>query len=312
LEGVNSGLMLNLNQLRAFYEVAKTQNVRQASKRLFVSQPAVSNQIKMFEESCGLNLFKRQGRRIIITDIGRIFLNRCHALFDLEKVIENDIQEFHNLQIGVLKVGTVKAFAQYILGRYVNRFHSLYPGIKFSLDEGNSHEIGMSLLRFENEIAIIGKIPGLNGVEFLPFFTERVLLFARQDHPLVKKKQGIRFDELKGHPIIIKHTGSGTRHVVDAVFFRHAFPPHIMLETSNVGFLRQIIEQGECAAFLAETEFNKEFNTEDCRMIPIIDEEINLEVNIAYLEGQLLSPAAKAFLELVTRDSGKMNFSQRQ
>jgi len=80
--------MLNFNQLRAFYEVAKTQNVREASKRLFVSQPAVSNQIKSFEESCALSLFKRQGKRIIITDIGRMLLNQCHALFESAPPVE--------------------------------------------------------------------------------------------------------------------------------------------------------------------------------------------------------------------------------
>ena len=295
--------MLNFNQLRAFYEVAKTQNVRQASKRLFVSQPAVSNQIKAFEESCGLNLFKRRGRRIIITDMGRILLNHCHALFDLEKVIEKDIQGFHNLQIGVLKVGTVKAFAQYILGRYINRFHSLYPSITFALNEGSSHEIGSSLLRFENEIAIIGKVPDLNGIDFMPFFTERIVLFALPDHPLAAKGQGIRFNDLKGQPIIMKHAGSGARHVLDAAFSRHGFAPNILLETDNVGFIRQIIQQGECVAFLAETAFDAEFNNEGFRMIPILDEEINLEVKIAYLAGQPLSPAASAFLELILEET---------
>jgi len=300
--------MLNFNQLRAFYEVAKSQNVREASKKLFVSQPAVSNQIKSFEEFCSLSLFKRKGRRIVITDMGRRLLNQCHALFDLEKGIEKEIEGLRNLQIGVLKVGTVKIFAQHILARYINKFHSLYPNVTFSLDEGSSREIGMSLLRFENELGIMGKVPGLNGIEFLPLFTENVVFFAAQDHPLSVKKQGIRFHELKGQSIVMRQLGSGTRYTIDQVFARHGFAPNILLETGNVGCLKQIVNQGECVAFLPETAFIGEFKNERFRKIPIIDEKISMEVKIAYLKGQPLSPAADAFLKLLMEDSKEDGF----
>ena len=201
--------MLNLNQLRAFYDVAKTQSVRQALTKLFVSQPAVSNQIKAFEEFCGLSLFKRQNRRIVITDIGRILLNHCHTLFDFEKVIEKDIQGFHNLQIGVLKVGTVKAIAQYILARYLDRFHSLYPSITFALDEGCSREIGMSLLRFKNEITVIGEMSDLNGVRFIPLCTEKIVLFAAPGHPVIPRGRGRIPGNLLDHAAIGIKPGVG-------------------------------------------------------------------------------------------------------
>ena len=302
--------MLNFNQLRAFYEVAKLQNVKEASKILCVTQPAVSNQIKAFEEFCDLSLFKRHGRRLIITDTGRMLLKRCHILFDLEKQIEKDIQGLHNLQIGVLKVGTSKVFAQYILTPYIDRFYSSYPNITLVLEEGNSKEIGMSLLRFENELGIIAKVPDLNGVELIPLFNEKIVLFAPPDHPLVGKKQGIKFHELKEQPVIMKDPGSGTRHVVSQAFSRHGLAPHTLLETSNVGVIKQMVYKGECVAFLAEGTLIEEFKNKRFRMIPIIDEELHLEVNIAHLKDQPLSPAANAFLKLLVEDTKKNGFSR--
>ena len=295
--------MLNFNQLRAFYEVAKTQNVREASKKLFVSQPAVSNQIKSFEESCGLSLFKRQGKRLVITDIGLMLLNQCHILFDLEKNIEKDIQGLHKLKIGVLKVGTSKAFAQHIIARHISRFHFLYPNITFALDEGSSKEIGKSLLRFENELAIIAEVTDLNNVEFIFLFKEKIMLFAPTGHPLVAKKKGIRFHELKGQPIVMRDKGSGTRYVVEQAFSRHGLTAHTLLETGNVDCIKQMVDQGECVAFLAEIALAEELKNKRFQMIPIIDEELNLEVKIGYVKGQQLSPAAKAFLKLVVEDS---------
>lgn len=291
--------MLNFNQLRAFYEVAKLENVREASKILCVTQPAVSNQIKSFEEFCDLTIFKRPGKRLILTDMGRMILKHCHILFDLEKKIENDIKALHNLQIGVLKVGASKVFAQYLMTPYIDKFHTSYPKITFVLDEGNSRDIGMSLLRFENELGIIARVPDLNGVEFLPIHNFKIVLFASPDHPLAAKSQGIRFHELEGQPIIMKDKGSGARHVVSEVFSRHGLTPNTLLETSNIGVIKQMVSQGECVAFLTEGAVIEDIKNKRLRIIPIIDEEIHVEVIIAYLKDQPLSPAANAFLELI-------------
>lgn len=290
--------MLNFNQLRAFYEVAKLENVSKASRILCVTQPAVSNQIRSFEEFCELSLFKRQGKRLRLTDMGRMILKHCYILFDLEKKIENDIRSLHDLQIGILKVGTSKVFAQYLMTPYLEKFHTSYPKITFVLDEGNSRDIGMSLLRFENELGIIAKVPELNGLEFLPLRKDKIVLFASPNHPLTAKSQGIKFQELQGQPVIMKGTGSGTRHVISEVFSRQGLTPNILLETSNIGVIKQMVNQGECVAFLTEGAVIEEIKNKRLRIIPIIDEEIHVEVIIAYLKDQPLSPAANAFLEL--------------
>ena len=86
--------MLNFNQLRAFYEVAKLENVREASKILCVTQPAVSNQIKSFEEFCDLTIFKRPGKRLILTDMGRMILKHCHCITYKSAFLKSEHQKY--------------------------------------------------------------------------------------------------------------------------------------------------------------------------------------------------------------------------
>jgi len=291
--------MLNFNHLRTFYEVAKLENVRAASEKLFISQPAVSKQIKSLEDFCGTNLFKRQGRRIVLSDFGRMLMNKCSAIFDLERDIENFIKAFRDLKIGVLKVGTAREFAQFTLAEHIRKFHSLYPGITFSLEEANSKEIAMRLLRLENEIGIISRVPELKQLEFIPFFTEKIVLFASPKHPLTTKEQGINFHDLKGQPLVLKPKQSGTRAALDKTFCRHGFKPHIFIETSNPECIKQIVDQGDCLAFMALSSLIHEFQKGRFRMIPIINEEINMDVTVAYLRDQPLSPSAKAFIKLL-------------
>jgi DNA-binding transcriptional LysR family regulator len=88
--------MINLNQLRAFYQAAKCQNVSVAAQQLFVSQPAVTAQIKLFEDSCGLRLFKKKGRHLYLTDEGKTLFNYARKIFEYERKIEDAVGLKHS------------------------------------------------------------------------------------------------------------------------------------------------------------------------------------------------------------------------
>lgn len=291
--------MINFNHLKVFYEVAKSQKIVEASKRLCVTQPAVSTQIKLFEESCNLCLFKRNGRRILLTKSGHILLQLCHQFFDLGKKIEDSIKDLQEAKIGILEFGTTKTGVRYLLPPYINTFHALYPDVKFILDEGDSREMARSLLKFQNELVVVSKVEELNGVKYEPFLKERVLLFASPDHPLAKKKKGILFHELEGQSIIMRDTGSGTHEIVKEAFLRRGMKPHMLLEISNVDCIKQIVEKGKDLSFLVNFALEEELMKGSFRIIPIIDETFYLDIYIAYLDDQPLSPAAKAFLNIL-------------
>lgn len=291
--------MINFNQLRAFYEVAKSQSVKDASNNLCVSQPAVSAQIKSFEEFCNLSLFKRKGRKLVLSEAGHLLLQYSRQFFELEKKFEGVIKDLHELRIGILKIGTSKTYARYMVPPHIHRFHLRYPDVKIILDEGSSMQMGRSIVKLRNELAIIGKVEELTGVEFVPFTREKIVLFVSPDHPFAKKRGGIQFKELEGLPIIMRDEGSGTQKLVKEAFSRHGIMPHTLLETGNLGCIKDLVSSGEGLSFLVHSALNEDLKKRRFRIIPILDEEICLEVKIAFLKDQPLSPAAKAFLEIL-------------
>jgi len=100
--------MINFNQLRIFYQTAKYQNCTVAAQKLFITQPAVTAQIKTFEESCNLRLFKKRGRKIYLTDEGKILYEYTKKVFEYEKEIEDAIEDMRELKVGILRLGTTK------------------------------------------------------------------------------------------------------------------------------------------------------------------------------------------------------------
>jgi len=138
--------MINFNQLRIFYQTAKYQNCTVAAEKLFISQPAVTAQVKAFQEFCNLKLFKKMGRKIYLTDEGKSLYEYVRKVFEYEKEIEDTIEDMRLLKKGVLRLGTTKTYALSYMPFFISRFRQSYPHIKIHLDEGSSLQMANSLL----------------------------------------------------------------------------------------------------------------------------------------------------------------------
>jgi DNA-binding transcriptional LysR family regulator len=287
--------MLNFNQLRVFYYAAKNLNFTAAANELFITQPAVTFQMKAFEEFCNLKLFKKRARRLFLTDEGRALFEYAEKIFKYEKEIENAIEDMRELKRGVLSLGTTKAYARYFMPLMLSIFHKNYPNIKIQLNEGSSLDMTYSLLDFKIEVAVIAKAGELPEVNFFPFSKEEMAVIVAPDHHLTKKKN-VSFEKLAAEPFIMKEKGSGTRKLVDQGFANINREPNILMETSNTEFIKQLVQRGEGVSFLVREAVAAELGEKKLVEVPLKGRKIFLDVSIAYLKAQVLSPPAKAFV----------------
>ena len=158
-------------------------------------------------------------------------------------------------------------------------------------------------MTFKNEIVIIAKILTHPGVRFLPLSREAIVAIAHPEHPLAGRAT-VTAEELAHERIIMKEGGSGTRYLIDDLFFRANLTPNIVMETSNTEFIKMEVQRGEGIAFLVESAVLMELEQGHFISLPIHDETLFLNVSIAYLEDQKLSPPAKAFLETLSNLGG--------
>ncbi len=292
--------MLNLNQLRFFYEAARSQNFTVAARKLFVSQPAVTAQIKQFEDQATLKLFKKRGRKIYLTDEGKTLFEYVKRLFEYELQVEHVIEDLKKLKRGVLRLGTTKTYARYFMSAILSTFCETYPQVKIFLDEGNSLNIMQSLLTFQNEIAVIAHIEDDPRIRIIPFCQEELVLILAANHPL-GKKENLGVEALAREPLIMKETGSATRKIINDLFIGKKLVPNILMESGNTEFIKQVVQRGEGISFLVRSSVLSELNEKKLIERPIRGENLYLTVNIAYLDGQELSRSAQAFLEIITK-----------
>jgi DNA-binding transcriptional LysR family regulator len=300
--------MINLNQLRAFYQAAKCQNVSVAAQQLFVSQPAVTAQIKLFEDSCGLRLFKKKGRNLYLTDEGKTLFNYARKIFEYERKIEDAVGQMKELKKGSLRLGSARTYARYFMPFLLTGFRNAYPHIKIHFDEGSSLEMIHSLIDLKNEVVIIAKAEDHPNIAFIPFSREELVLILPPNHHLANK-DSIRLEQIAEEPIIMKDPGSGTRKLVDELFEKRNCTPNILMETGDAEIIKLLVQHGEGVSFLVKEAVAVELQEKKLVTVSLKKDPIFLDVCIAYLKKQPLSAPAQAFLtSLESLGTKKMRF----
>jgi DNA-binding transcriptional LysR family regulator len=272
-------MMINFNQLRIFYQTAKYQSCTVAAQKLFITQPAVTAQIKAFEDSCNLRLFKKKGRKIYLTDEGKTLFEYAKKVFEYEKEIENAIEDMRELKKGVLRLGTTKTYARAYMPLFISKYRQSYPKIRIYLNEGSSLEMTNSVLDFKNELVIVAKVEENPQIHCVPFCQEEIVVLLPPDHDIAKKKSA--------------------RNRLNETFAQKGLVPNILMETNNTDFIKQLVHRGDGISFLVKAAVSKELENKELVTIPIEDCQIFTAVNIAYLKNQHLSTPAQAFLDIL-------------
>jgi DNA-binding transcriptional LysR family regulator len=297
--------LINFNQLRAFHEAAKTQNFSLAARSLHVTQPAVTAHIRALEQSLGVKLFRKRGRRVVLSDTGALLFRYSLEVFELEKKMEQAIMEVRQLERGLLKIGTSKTYARRLMPPLMTRFHAAFPKVRMVLDEGSSREMCRTVLELKNELAVVARMSDVKGLTFVPFRREKVSLYGAPGHALAGRTE-LSVAELEDQLVIMREEGSGIQRLVRDFFETRGVTPNVLIETGNIEFIKEMVERGDALSFLVESSVVEEVEQGLLVAIPLADEELTLDVTIAYVEDSDLSPAAAAFLEILLKEGAEL------
>ena len=290
--------MLNLNQLRAFYEMARALNFSVAAEKLSVTQPAISKQVKCLEEFCDLRLYRKKREKIFLTDEGKKVFVYATQIFEMERQLEQVIIGFKNLRHGSLRIGTTKTYARWFIPPLLSIFQKQFPNVIIELDEGSSLEMSKSVTEFRNSLAIVAKIENDPDIQFDKLMEEEVVLVAAPDHPLSDRGR-IDFFNLKGVPIVMKEVGSGTRKLVEEQFSKQNTKPNIVAQTSNMEFIKQMVKKDKALSFVVKGAVEHELSEGQLVGIPTGKKRLLLEIYFAYHKHYELPYTARSFFEFV-------------
>jgi len=178
----------SLEQIRSFAEVAETEHISRAAASLYLTQAAVTQQVRHFERAVGLQLLERDGRRIRLTDAGRSLAEACRGALRAIQVMDDTAKAIRELEAGSLHVGASPTCATYYLPTHLAEFTRRHPAVKLDVAVAPTMELNRRVLAGSLDCALIeGEAsPGLTSIELSP---DELILVAHPDHPLSQLKR---------------------------------------------------------------------------------------------------------------------------
>lgn len=300
---------LNLRQLKAFYYAARCGSITLAAERLYVTQPAVSMQIKALEDQYSVQLFLRGKKKLELTDMGKRLFQSASKIFGLVAEAEQLLCQASESVVEVLRIGSTKTLVRYVLAPHIARFRELFPRVQIHIDEGSSQEMVWSVLEKRNDLAIAGRVPYDGRLDVLPYAQHEVVLLVAPSHRLWAKEK-VSVEDLRGENVILREKGSGTRHLVEKILDGTDIVGSAYIESGNVDFIKELVRTGNGITMLARMGVDQDVSSGRLRIVPIEGGPFQLYSDIVINRERVLSKADRAFLNVLLEgkyDPGRLD-----
>ena len=203
--------MSTIKQMKAFVMVSDLKSFTGAAELMFMTQPAVSSQIKALEEDIGLALIHRNDKKVELTEAGKEFYRESKSVLSAYERAMEVMDEFRGLKRGRLAVGASTIPGEYLLPKYIGAFRREYPGIQVALTVADTEAVLDMLTGRKIDLAVVGARNEQQGVEFLPFVEDELVLIAAAGKEIPAT---LHCRELVGLDFVVREKGSGTQMAV--------------------------------------------------------------------------------------------------
>ncbi|HEU5442694.1 MAG TPA: LysR family transcriptional regulator [Steroidobacteraceae bacterium] len=289
---------MNLHHLSIFAAVAGTGSLTASARKLHISQPALSRELKTFEARLGVTLFERHSRGMRLTQAGQVLHHYAKRLFELEQTAEATLREIAGARRGRLAIGASNTIGTYVLPRLLAAFRLQRPEVQVSVFVGNTEQVseGVDDMRFN-----LGFIEGplhRAGLNAAIFQQDEIVPVAAPGHPLLRKRRLTPAD-VSGQPLLVRESGSGTRELVAAALTRHGVVQGRTMELGNTEALKRAVIHGGGIAWLPRICMASEVRAGTLRELPVRELTIVRPLMVLSRDGAPVEPAAAAFLQLL-------------
>jgi DNA-binding transcriptional LysR family regulator len=293
-----------LKQLQTFLEVARQRSVSKAAERLFVTQPAVSMQIRQLEDAFGLALLEPVGRNIRLTQAGEAFCLHAQAAMGQLKDLEASMAGFVGLKRGRIDLAVVST-AKYFVPMLLMHFGKLLPDIDIQLRIDNRENVLGLLTRNEADLVIMGRAPEPLDCEATAFARNPLGIVAAPDHVLVRRRQ-LPFSALGEQRFLVREPGSGTRAAMERLFTQHQTPLNVAMEMPSNETIKQAVMAGMGLSFLSLRTVRHELASGHMALLDVAGMPMVGNWYITHLHHKRLAPAAQAFKAFLIEQGGPL------
>ena len=295
---------ITMRQLKVFETAARLLSFTRAAKELFLTQPAVSMQIKQLESQLDLRLFEQLGKRMYLTEAGKEVLAYARSIGQQVDELEIVLNRIKGLGGGRLRI-SVATTANYFIPSLLGSFSRRYPDVVVTLDVTNRETLLRQLNENTVDLVIMGQPPADADVAAEPFLDNPLVVVAPVGHPLARKKK-IPLTQVQEEIFLVREPGSGTRIAMERFFSERGMKLKTGMEVGSNEAIKQSVQAGLGLGLLSRATIEQELALKRLAVLDVADFPIMRHWYVVHRLGKRLSPVAQAFRDFVLAEAKRL------
>jgi aminoethylphosphonate catabolism LysR family transcriptional regulator len=282
------------SQLKAFHYVAQHGGFSRAAEALFLSQPAISEQVRKLEQEHDVLLFRRERKRVALTPEGERLYVLTKQYFDVEQQIEEYMSETRASVDGTLRI--IADSAHHVTD-ILSRFRTRYPKVFVTLRTGNTGDVLDALRSYNAEIGVLGSLSPGSDLRVVDLGGSQIVAFAAKG-TVPKGLTSMSLKDLSEKTLIFREAGSKTRQKIETEAAKQGVVLTPAIEAEGREAVREVVASGAGIGFVSQAEFG---NDDRLAQIPIRDADIRMTESLVYMAQRREVKVIRAFMEFATR-----------
>ncbi len=295
---------MDFRRLEVFTKVFQQKSFSKAGQALYLSQPTVSEHIRLLEEDLGLILFDRQGKEIVPTRAGQFLFQYADQLMSLRQDLLRAMEQFRDKGVGELLIGGSNIPGQYILPGLLGGFKKSFPGIRIRLWIGDTQHIQEKVLDGTIELGLVGALSEHRRISCQPLTTDQLICISLPGPPGEKQK-ALDPDKLLSLPFILREKGSGTRKSFEQALKKIHLDPkdlRVVAEMGSNEAIRQAVKAGLGVSVISRRAVLEDLEQGRLQEIKIRKFPLLRNFYLITLKQRTLSPLAQEFKEFILKN----------
>ena len=288
---------MDLNQLWIFYNVVKHKSFSLAAEKLFVTQPLISIKVKQLEDSYKIRLFERFGKKIELTDAGKILFEYADKIFNIVKEADSHMEDMKGIRFGNLKISAGLTLGTYYLPPLLAAFKKKYTNIEIQMKVKNKQEVIGDILAFRDDLGFVGYMEPNEKLVITPLWEEELVLIVSPSHEFARLKS-VPLSKLNGQPFILREKGSGTRELVKEKLDKEQVSVNAVMELGSHEAIKRAVEVGLGISIIPTCAVKREVDAGPLKIIRLTKKKIFLKYYMIYHKDKYLSHIIQAFVKM--------------
>jgi DNA-binding transcriptional LysR family regulator len=268
-----------------------------AAKALFISQPAVSAQIKILEESYKIKLFERSPKKIELTKAGNILFSYAEKIFDLTEKADRALGGLTGVRTEDIRISAILTLGAYYVPSIINEFKKKYPGIEIHLTVGYTYNVINNVLSMNSDLGLIGSAISDENLLLRPLWEEPLVLIVSPSHKLASQLS-VDIYKLKDEDFIIPEKGSGVRDVINNIFGLKGISLNVIMELGENEAVKRAVAAGLGVSLISPSVIRKEVSLGILHALKISNKKVTRKYYAIYRKDRHINDTINNFIDM--------------